>query len=81
MAVRSWYVDQALESVVRLNEVLSDLTEEEVLKCLSLESQSARRKSIVDRLISRAARLNELQYVSDLSKKYRAPAHNLPFKE
>ncbi|WP_025915473.1 hypothetical protein [Herminiimonas sp. CN] len=72
MAIRSWYVGQALASVSKLNNVLSELTEEEILACLDLESQSSRRKSIVDRLISRAARLNELWYVSTLNEKYRA---------
>ncbi len=72
MAVRNWHMAQALKSVASLNENLGELTEEEVLACLDLESQSLRRKSIVDRLISRAVRLNELEYVKTLSKKYRA---------
>ncbi len=73
MAVRNWYVSQALDSVARLNKILPELTEEEVLACLDLESQSARRKSIIDRLISRAARLNELGYVLGLRNKHSAP--------
>lgn len=70
MSVRKWYVDQALQSFVRLNEVLSDLTEAEVLACLDLESASTRRRSIIDRLISRAVRLKEIEYNLTLSRKY-----------
>lgn len=70
MAIRNWYIAQALESVARLNRVLLELTEEELLECLSLESQSSRRKSITNRLISRAVRLNELQYASKLKTQY-----------
>ena len=70
MAVRPWHVAQALDSVARLNKILSELTEEEILACLDLESQSARRKSIVSRLIARAARLNELWFVATLKEKY-----------
>lgn len=72
MAVRSWFVGQALVSVARLNKVLAELSEDEVLACLDLESQSLRRKSIVDRLVSRAVRINELAYTSALNDKYRA---------
>jgi hypothetical protein len=68
--VRDWYVNQALESVVRLNEILSELTEDEVIAALRLESQSRRRRSIVDRLISRAVRLRELTYVNYLKEHY-----------
>lgn len=68
--VRDWYVGQALESFARLNEVLPELTEDEVLAALNLESQSRRRRSITDRLISRAVRLNELQYSQLLKEKY-----------
>lgn len=70
MAVRSWYMAQALKSVAQLNSTLLELTEEEVLACLDLESQSARRKSIVTRLLARAVRLNELAYVAALKLKY-----------
>jgi hypothetical protein len=67
---RDWYVTEALQSVARLNDILSEMTEAEVLKCLDLESQTSRRISIIDRLISRAVRLNELTYVATLRKKY-----------
>lgn len=70
MSIRKWYVDQALQSFVRLNEVLSELTEAEVLACLDLEVATQRRRSIVDRLISRAVRLNEISYNLTLKGKY-----------
>lgn len=56
--------------MVRLNELLLELTESEVLAALTLESQSRRRRSIVDRLISRAVRMNEVNYSTTLRKKY-----------
>jgi len=68
--VRDWYVGQALDSVVKLNEVLGELTEDEVLAALRLESQSRRRRSIMDRLISRAVRLNEIKYSSQLKMEF-----------
>ena len=68
--IRDWYVGQALESFTRLVEVLPELTEAEVFAALDLESQTRRRRSITDRLISRAVRLNELNYVKQLKEKY-----------
>lgn len=64
--IRDWYVGQALESYSRLTEVLLELTEAEVLAALKLESQSRRRRSITDRLISRAVRLKEVEYAAQL---------------
>ena len=70
MKTRKWYLNQALESFVRLNEVLVDMTEAEVLACLDLEVAAQRRRSVINRLISRAVRLKELEYVAQLKKKY-----------
>ena len=70
MPVRKWYLDQALESFVRLNEVLSELTQAEVMAALDLESASRRRKSVIDRLISRAVRLGEIELNRYLKEKY-----------
>lgn len=67
---REWYIGQALESVQGLNRVLSDLTAEEVIACLELESASLRRRSIIDRLIGRAVRLNELEYAASLKNRF-----------
>ncbi len=68
--VRDWYVGQVLSSVAQLNKVLPELTEDELMAALELESRSRRRRSIMDRLISRAVRLNELSYSKTLKEKY-----------
>ena len=68
--IRIWYIDQALYSVESLIKILPTLTEKEVLKCLELESASMRRKSVLRRLIGRAARLRELEYVQQLKERY-----------
>lgn len=68
--VRQWYVSEALSSMRRLAEIIDELTEEEVLAALELEAGSQRRSSIVDRLISRATRLNEIKYSTQLKEKY-----------
>lgn len=75
-SVRRWYVSEALKSFARLSELLPELTEEEVLACLELEAASLRRGSVIDRLISRAARLNELQYTAKLKEKFRGTSEH-----
>jgi hypothetical protein len=70
MAVRKFLTGQALQSFGSLNDNLQELTEEEVLACLNLEAATRRRVSILNRLISRAARLNEVSYVAKLKKTY-----------
>jgi hypothetical protein len=70
MEVRQWYVTKALESARQLQDTIDELSEEEVIAALELESGSRRRGSIIDRLISRAVRLNELKYVTHLKEKY-----------
>jgi hypothetical protein len=67
---RKFYVQQALSSYAGLVRVLDELTEEEVLACLKLEAASLRRQSVLDRLISRATRLNELAYNSRLKEQF-----------
>lgn len=75
MAIRKFLVGQALSSYSSLLECLPRLSEEEVLAALDLESASQRRRSVIDRLISRAARLNELSYVAKLKEKYHGASH------
>lgn len=70
MTVRKFQIDQALTSFTSLVTVLHELSEEEVLACLALEAGSRRRRSILDRLISRAVRLNELSYNQRLKEKF-----------
>ena len=74
MTVRKWYIGEALKSFVRLNEVLSELTEQEVEACLNLEAASQRRRSVLDRLISRAVRLKEIEINRQLKEKYYGPS-------
>ena len=75
MAVRKFLLGQALESYSSLLDCLPRLTEEEVLAALDLESATLRRRSVIDRLISRAARLNELSYVAKLKEKHHGTSH------
>jgi hypothetical protein len=70
MTVRRYYIDQALKSFKGLTDALAELTEEEVLACLKLEAGTFRRPSVINRLISRAIRLRELHYTSQLKEKY-----------
>jgi len=63
-------MQEALQSFKRLEEILAELTEEEVLACLELEAASRRRRSLIDRLISRAVRLQGLVYSSQLKEKF-----------
>ena len=71
MAVRKWYLDRALTSYPSLKAVIGELTLEEVIAALDLESSTLRRRSLIDRLISRAVRLNEISFNRQLKEKYR----------
>lgn len=68
--IRRNYVQAALESYENLSKVIGDLEESEVYACLDLETASRRRRSIMDRLISRAVRIHELNFKSQLQEKY-----------
>lgn len=70
MSTRRWYLNQALASYPSMKAVLNELTLEEIIAALDLESRTLRRKSILTRLISRAVRLNEIEFKSNLEKKY-----------
>jgi len=70
MAIRRFYIGQALASFTGLNKTLGELTEEEVLACLKLEAGTLRRSSVIDRLISRAGRLREIRYTRQLKEKF-----------
>lgn len=70
MSVRQWFIGEALNSFSSLNRVLLQLTEDEVLRCLELESSTLRRRTIIDRLISRAVRMRELSYTRQLKEKF-----------
>lgn len=49
---------------------MPELTENEVLACLEVESASLRRQTVIDRLISRAVRLRELSYAAQLKERF-----------
>lgn len=68
--VRAFVVNQALASFGALQEHINALTEAEVLAALKLEAATNRRQSLIDRLISRAVRLNELEYQRQLKEKF-----------
>lgn len=70
MTLRQWHVGQALDSFRSLIGVLGELTEEEVMHCLQVEAGSLRRRSVIDRLISRAARINEQRFTRQLKEKF-----------
>ena len=70
MEIRKWQVKQALQSAVLLAETLSSLTEKEVHYCLDLESETRRRKSLIECLINRAARFNKQRYIETLKEKH-----------
>lgn len=57
MSTRKWYLNEALASVRRLETVIGELAEDEVMACLDLESATQRRRSVTDRLIRRAISL------------------------
>ena len=68
--VSKFKIAAALRSYGALVAVLDQLTEQEVLACLQLEAASQRRESVLNRLISRAVRLNEIKYACQLKEKY-----------
>lgn len=78
MAVRKWHLAQAVHSYTTLLEVLNELTEEEVRAALDLESRTLRRRSLIDRLISRAVRLNEINYSRQLKEKHYGKSNQDP---
>ena len=54
---------------------------DEVLHCLKLEVDTNRRRTIVDRLIARAAELNKEQFVATLREKLFGEKIINPIKE
>lgn len=60
--VRVWHLSEALTSFRRLNQIIKELTEEEVRKALSLESEGRRRKSIITTLEARLKHLHKEKF-------------------
>jgi hypothetical protein len=63
-------VRRALGTYVTLNEIINDMSAKEVMTALDMEAASLRRTAVIDRLISRAVRLNEIEYAQKLKAKY-----------
>lgn len=71
---RSWYMNVALASYQSLNTVVNELTESEVLACLTLEAGTRRRRSLINRLIARASRLRAIETTRQLKEQFHAPS-------
>jgi hypothetical protein len=68
--VRQWHVKLALESMTSLMGVVNELTHDEAIYCLNLESRTQRRRSIVNVLIARAVKMLKLSYMQQLKEIY-----------
>lgn len=66
----SWRTTRALDSFRQLVEIIDEMSEEEVFYCLQLEAATQRRKTVVDRLINRAADLNRQKFINSLKEKF-----------
>ena len=73
MAVREWFISEALASVRRLDVILSSLTEEEVIKALALEKEALRRKNIITRLERQFRTLARTKSAIELKEKLNGP--------
>lgn len=60
--VRAWHISEALTSYRRLNDIVNELTEEEVRQALALEASAQRRKSITHRLNQRLFQLHKEKF-------------------
>lgn len=65
----SWKIQEALGSARRLEKVICQLTEEEIVQAIALEEESGRRKAILDRLRRQARVLGRQQCANQLADK------------
>ena len=72
-------ITKALRSVRSLDDVIDEITEEEVLHVLSIEVGARRRVTMVTRLFQKAVDLNRQTYEATLKEKYKWPAPNPKF--
>lgn len=72
-------ITKALRSVRSLDNVIDEMTEEEVLHVLSIEVGARRRTTMVTRLFQKAVDLNRQTYEATLKEKYKWPAPNPKF--
>ena len=75
--MRQWHVGQALRSFRYLDKIIDELTEEEVLHVLEIESGAQRRKTIMNRLLQKAVDLNRHNYEVTLKEKLKWPVPSL----
>lgn len=72
-------ITKALRSIRSLDDVIDEMTEEEVLHVLSIEVGARRRTTMVTRLFQKAVDLNRQTYEATLKEKYKWPAPNPKF--
>lgn len=72
-------ITKALRSVRSLDDVIDEMTEEEVLHVLSIEVGARRRTTMVTRLFQKAVDLNRQTYEATLKENYKWPAPNPKF--
>lgn len=68
--MRNWHIQKALNSFRSLSGIIGELTEEEVLHALEVESGSRRRAVMLDKLILKAAELHRKAYIITLQHKF-----------
>lgn len=61
--MREWFISEALSSVRRLDEVLDQLTDEELNQLIHLEETAQRRKVFLDKLYREARQRARKQYL------------------
>lgn len=69
--MRDFIITQALKSFRSLSNVIGEITEDEALHVLQVESGSRRRLVMIDKLILKAAELNRIKYIETLKEKFR----------
>lgn len=60
--IRDWFIAEALTSVRRLDEVLAQLTDEEIAQLITLEEAASRRKVFLDKLYREARQRAKLPF-------------------
>lgn len=72
-ANRPEYVQAALQSYPGMLSVLTQLTESELYEVLAIEASTARRISLMRRIMGRIVRLRSDQLRQELEEQYNAP--------
>jgi hypothetical protein len=60
---REWFISEALSSVRRLEELLDQLSDEEITSLINLEEEAARRKVFLDKLYREARQRARKQFI------------------